>query len=59
VKRNNEVEAAWWGTLTSAITKELEMAFKKEATGLYKLSAFIPVCKSMLDLGPQWIDRFV
>lgn len=59
VSRNNDVEAAWWGSLTDEIKKKLEMAFKKEKTELYKLSAFVPVCKSMLDLGPQWLDRFV
>lgn len=59
ITRNNDVEAAWWGTLTSAITKKLETAFKKEETGLYKLSAYVPVAKAMLDLGPQWLDRFV
>ena len=59
VSRNNDAEAAWWGTLTSTIAKKLEFAFKKEKTELYKLSAFVPVCKSMLDLGPQWIDKFV
>ena len=59
ISRNNDAEAAWWGTLTSAITKKLEVAFKKEKTELYKLSAFVPVCKSMLDLGPAWLDKFV
>jgi len=59
VSRNNDVDAAWWGALTAAITKKLEMAFKKESTGLYKLSAYVPVCKSMLDLGPEWLDKFV
>lgn len=59
ITRNNDVAAAWWGVLTDAITKKLEMAFKKERTGLYKLSAFVPVAKAMLDLGPQWLDRFV
>lgn len=59
ISRNNDVDAAWWGTLTSAITKKLEMAFKKEKTELYKLSAFVPVAKAMLDLGPQWLDKFV
>ena len=24
-----------------------------------KLSAFLPVCKAMLDLGPEWLDRYV
>ncbi len=59
ISRNNDAEAAWWGTLTTAITKKLEVAFKKEKTELYKLSAFVPVCKSMLDLGPAWLDKFV
>lgn len=57
--RNGDVEAAWWGELTDAITKKLSMAFRKEQTGLYKLSCWIPVAKAMLDLGPQWLDRFV
>lgn len=59
ITRNNDVDAAWWGPLTGEITKKLEMAFKKEKTELYKLSAFVPVAKAMLDLGPQWLDRFV
>lgn len=59
ITRNNDVTAAWWGTLCSAIAKQLEVAFKKEATGLYKLSAFVPVCKAMLALGPAWLDKFV
>ena len=59
ITRNNDVDAAWWGALTAAITKKLEMAFKKEKTDLYKLSAYVPVAKAMLDLGPEWLDRFV
>jgi len=59
ISRNNEVEAAWWGPLVGAITKKLEVAFKKESTELYKLSAYVPVAKAMLDLGPVWLDKFV
>ena len=59
ITRNNEVEAAWWGSLVSTITKKLEIAFKKESTELYKLSAYVPVAKAMLDLGPAWLDKFV
>jgi hypothetical protein len=59
ITRNGDAEAAWWGELTEAITKKLGAAFKKEQTGLYKLSAYVPVAKAMLDLGPQWLDRFV
>lgn len=59
ITRNNDVEAAWWGTLCDDIKKKLSMAFKKEQTGLYKLSAYVPVCKAMLKLGPTWLDKFV
>lgn len=59
VTRDGEVSGAWWGKLCDAITKELEVAFKKEQTTLYKLSAYLPVCKAMLELGPEWIDRYV
>ncbi|MGX8795442.1 phage major capsid protein [Fusibacter sp. JL298sf-3] len=59
ISRNNEVSAAWWGKLTDEIKKKLEMAFVKEKSELYKLSAFVPVSKSMLDLGPAWLDQFV
>lgn len=59
ITRNTDAEAAWWGALTDAITKKLEASFKKEKTELYKLSAYVPVSKAMLDLGPEWLDRFV
>lgn len=59
ITREGDVEAAWWGKLTDAITKKLEAAFKKARTELFKLSAYVPVAKAMLDLGPQWLDRFV
>jgi hypothetical protein len=57
--RNGDVESAWWGKLTDAISKELASAFKKENVTTYKLSAFLPVCKAHLDLGPSWLDTFV
>ena len=53
------VQLASWGTLTGTITKELTSGFKKVNMSLKKLSAFLPVCKAMLDLGPTWIDRYV
>lgn len=59
ITRNTDAEAAWWGALCDEITKKLSASFKKEQTGLYKLSAFVPVCKAMLDLGPNWLDKFV
>lgn len=59
ITRNGDCEAAWWGSLTDAIVKKLTGSFKKEQTELYKLSAFVPVAKAMLDLGPTWLDKFV
>jgi len=59
ITRTSEAEAAWWGQLTDTIEKKLSAAFKKEDTDLYKLSAYMPVAKAMLDLGPEWLDRFV
>lgn len=59
IMRKTDCEAAWWGTLTDTIKKELEHGFEKTKTDLYKLSAYMPVSKSMLDLGPEWLDRYV
>ncbi len=59
ILRTEECVGAFWGKLTAAITKELENGFTKENMGLAKLTAFIPVSKAMLDLGPVWLDRFV
>lgn len=55
----NEAESAAWGTLTAEIVKELTSGYKKISMLLRKLSAFLPVAKSMLDLGPAWMDRYV
>lgn len=57
--RTQDVEAAWWGKLCDPIRKQLENGFRKESLSLFKLSAFIPMCKSMLHLAPNWLDRFV
>lgn len=48
-----------WGQLCDEIIQELTSGFKEVDTGLFKFSAFLPVCKSMLELGPQWLDRYV
>lgn len=58
VNTNGHQEAAW-GQLTDEIVKELTSGFKMITANLLKLSAFLPVAKSMLDLGPEWLDRYV
>ena len=53
------INKAAWGKLCSKIVEEITSGFKEVDAGLYKLSAFIPVCKAQLDLGPEWLDRYV
>lgn len=55
----DETQLASWGALTGEITKELTSGFKMVNMSFKKLSAFIPVCRAMLDLGPAWLDRYV
>lgn len=55
----NTKQLASWGTLTAEIVKELSGGFKKIDLQHNKLSAFMIVAKSMLDLGPAWLDRYV
>ena len=51
--------SAVWGELTATITGELGATFAKLDLAKKKMSAFILVSKSMLDLGPDWVDRYV
>ena len=55
----NGRQEAQWGALTDTIVKELLSGFKEVNATLLKLSAFLPVCKAMLDLGPEWLDNYV
>lgn len=55
----NGNQLATWNVLTSEIVTELTSGFKKVNMQLNKLSAFLPVAKDMLDLGPVWLDRYV
>lgn len=55
---NGEQKAAW-GKLTAKIIEELTSGFKEVDVTQEKLSAFLPVSKAMLDLGPTWLDTYV
>ena len=55
----NGLDLAAWGSLTAEIVKELTSGFEEIDTALDKLSAFLPVSKSMLDLGPAYLDSYV
>lgn len=52
-------QLATWSALTAEIVKELTGGFKKVPMNQSKLSAFLPIAKAMLDLGPVWLDRYV
>lgn len=59
IMSENGEQMAQWGKLCDDIVKELLAGFNVVDMTLLKLSAFIPVCKAMLDLGPVWLDDFV
>ncbi len=50
---------AAWGPLGKKITDELSAEFTETNLTLAQLTAFIPVPKYVLDLGPEWMDRYV
>lgn len=52
-------QLAVWGPLNSAITAEMSGAIGVINLTLCKLSAFMPVSKDMLAVGPVWIDAYV
>lgn len=54
-----DVQLATWDKLSTAITTELEGAIDVVDMTQCKLSAFIPVSKDMLVLGPVWLDNYV
>jgi len=51
--------AAVWGPLFGEIKGQLNTAFRKESISQLKLTAFIPIAKDMLKLGPAWVERYV
>ena len=59
IVRTGDVPAAWWGKLCEEIKKELSTGFDKKSVNLYKLSAFLPICKAHIDLGPAWLESFI
>lgn len=59
IVNENGHQEAQWGELCDEIVKELTSSFKVISTNLFKLSAFLPLCKAMLDLGAEWLDNYV
>jgi len=59
IMKNGDVNPAFWGKLTDPIKKKIDNGFSTVNMSLFKLSAYMVVSKAMLDLGPQWLDRYV
>lgn len=59
IVNENGYQEAQWGELCEEVVKELTSSFKVMPTSLFKLSTFLPLCKAMLDLGPEWLDNYV
>ena len=52
-------EYATWGALESAITTEIDSAFKNVDLTQFKLSAWMPISIDMLELGANWLDSYI
>lgn len=59
IRSKNPFQKAVWGKITDAVTKEIASDFAEEDMTKMQLTAFIPVSRGILDLGPSWIDRYV
>ncbi len=57
--RKTDLPTAFWGTLCAAHREMVAEGFETIPMSLVKLSGFMVVCKAMLDLGPEWLDRYV
>ncbi len=59
ISNNDGRFLAVWGKLSDTIVTELTAGTQVIKLEQNKLSAFIPICRAMLDIGPEWIDRYV
>lgn len=50
---------ASWQELGSEVVDELNAEFIEIDLGMAQVTAYIPVKRYMLDMGPQWLDRYV
>lgn len=50
---------ATWGSLCDTIANEISAGTSVIDLKQKKLYAHIPICKAMLEVGPEWIDRYV
>lgn len=48
-----------WGNLFGEIKGQVGAAFREEQIGQLKLTAFAVIPKDTLELGPEWVERYV
>ncbi|MCP1124568.1 phage major capsid protein [Bacillus sp. 3103sda1] len=48
-----------WGSLFGEIKGQVNTAFREEQIGQLKLTAFAAIPKDMLELGPEYVERYV
>lgn len=54
------VTPAQWGKLCSNLQEITDKGFRKISLGLFKLTAYLPVCKALLELNePAWLAQYV
>lgn len=58
IMATNGYQRAQWGKLCAEVVEEATAGLVVMESMLLKLTAFLLVCKPMLELGPEWLDRF-
>lgn len=56
---SDPTKAYAWGNLFGEIKGQVSSAFREEQIGQLKLTAFAVIPKDMLELGPEWVERYV
>ncbi|MGM2669620.1 phage major capsid protein [Bacillus cereus group sp. Bce026] len=56
---SDATKAYAWGELFGEIRGQVNAAFREEKIGQLKLTAFAAIPNDMLDLGPEWVERYV
>lgn len=56
---SDPTKAYAWGPLFGDIKGQVNTAFREEEIGQLKLTAFAAIPNDMLELGPEWVERYV
>ncbi|GLV66185.1 phage major capsid protein [Bacillus mycoides] len=56
---SDATKAYAWGELFGEIKGQVNAAFRSEQIGQLKLTAFAAIPNDMLELGPEWVERYV